>query len=36
MFVMLFKKFIKHWKSIYKTYFRSFISFKMENKNIHI
>jgi len=36
MFVVLFKNFIKHWKSIFKTYFISFKSFKNENKNIHI
>jgi hypothetical protein len=36
MFVVLFKKFIKHWKSIYKTYFSSFKSYKKKNKNIHI
>jgi hypothetical protein len=36
MFVVLFKKFIKHWKSIFKTYFSSFKSYKKENNNIHI
>jgi hypothetical protein len=36
MFVVLFEKFIKHCKSIFNTYFRSFMSFKKENKNIHI